>query len=93
MAKPTTVLVLSDPQPGQTRGDWLVKVGTGRGGKNISRHRRKDEAVKRGRREGRKRKKGAGAVLKVQNQRGHLHTEATYGGAKKKGGWLFGRFL
>lgn len=85
---PTEILVMSDPQPTQTRGDWLLKIGRGQGGKNVSRHRHKDEAIKAGRREGRKRK-DRGAVLKIQNQKGQWSTEATYGDVDDEGG-LFG---
>lgn len=89
MADPVEVIVKSDPSPTQTRGDWLVKVGAGRGGKNISRHRQKSEAVKRGRREGRKRKdRDGGAVLKVQDADGTIRTEARYGDVDHGG--LFG---
>lgn len=80
----TEILVESDPSTTQTKGDWIVKVGAGRGGKNISRHRQKSEAVKRARREGRKRK-DRGAILKVQKSSGQWNTEATYGDVDEDG--------
>lgn len=91
MAEFTEVFVKSDPSPTQTKGDWIVKVGAGRGGKIISRHRQKSEAMKRARREGRKRK-DRGAVLKVQTKDGRIHTEAKYGKAQDGSGGLFGIF-
>ena len=71
------IIVKIDPTAGQRRGDWLVKNGAGRGGRNISRHRKKSTAVSRGRREAKKRN----TTLKVQNARtGQIKTVASYGG-------------
>lgn len=72
------VLVKRDPLPGQVKGDWLVKVGKGRGGKNISRHRQKSAAMKQARQEGRKRKE-QGAKLWVEDRSGRATIKATYG--------------
>lgn len=85
---PVEVLVKSDPSTTQSKGDWIVKVGRGRGGTIVSRHRQKSKAIARGRREGRKRDDSEGAVLKVQNKRGRWKTEARYGGAQEEGGLL-----
>lgn len=88
---PVEIQVKSDPSTTQPKGDWVVKVGSGRGGSIVSRHRKKSAAVKRGRREGRKRKdQGDGAVLKVQNKSGRWKTEARYGKARQRSGGLLG---
>lgn len=87
MPDPVEVFVLNDPAPTQTKGDWIVKVGAGRGGKKISRHQQKTVAEKRARREGRKRKdQPGGAVLKIQDKGGRIHTESHYGDAQDRGG-------
>lgn len=91
MADPTEIIVKVDPKATQQQGDWTVKVGAGRGGTNVSSHRQKTAAVKRGRREGRSRRNQAGgAVLKVQDSNGRLHTEASYGDASGSGGGILG---
>lgn len=93
MADATEILVKSDPSTTQTRGDWVVQVGRGRGGRVISRHRLKSAAVRAGRREGRKRADNSGgAILKVQNREGQWSTESTYGNAEPRRRGLFGLF-
>lgn len=88
MAKPTEVQVKSDPSATQTKGDWIVKIGSGQGGKVHSRHRLKSAAIKEAREQGRVRKDNSGgAILRVQNKRGHWKTEAKYG--VDSGGWGF----
>lgn len=57
------VLVKIDAKAGQQVGDWVVALGSGR---TISRHRQKDTAIKRARREGRKRN----MQVRVQNLQG-----------------------
>lgn len=92
MADPVEILVKNDPKATQQKGDWTVKIGRGRGGKNVSSHRSKASAVQRGRREGRKRSDNSGgAILKVQNSRGRWRTEAKYGDAQQRRG-IFGLF-
>lgn len=89
MADPTEVHVTIDPKPTQQKGDWTVVVGRpgSRGSKHISSHREKDAAVKRARREGRKRADhSGGAVLKVHKRgRGRPRVEARYGAAQDRG--------
>lgn len=92
MADAVEVFVKPEAKAGQKTGDWIVKVGRGRGGKNISRHRQKEVAVRRGRTEGKNRKdRPGGALLKVQNTDGGIRTEASYGNASARRG-LFGLF-
>lgn len=80
MPSPTEVQVKSDPSPTQSKGDWIVKIGRGQGGSVHSRHRLKSAAIKEARQQGRKRKdQDGGAILRVQNQKGHWKTEAEYG--------------
>lgn len=50
-----TIYVEKDPTADGRRGDWIVKNGAGRGGRIISRHRTKGQAIKRARREADKR--------------------------------------
>lgn len=96
MADPVQILVKSDPSPTQSQGDWIVKIGAGRGGRIETRHRQKSVALQKARREGRKRAdKGAGAILKVQTKDGRWSTEARYGRARKRrvGGGFFSNLL
>lgn len=58
-----TIYVAIDARGGQRSGDWVVKNGAGRGGRIISRHRKKSTAKKRARKEARKRN----TDLRVQN--------------------------
>lgn len=93
MADPVEIFVEDDPKSTQTKGDWTVRVGKGRGGKIISSHRDKQAAIKRGRREGRKRAdRSGGAVLKVERAsgRGRPKVEARYGDAQESRSGLFG---
>lgn len=86
----TEILVESNPSTTQTKGDWIVRIGAGQGGKILSRHRQKSSAVSRARQAGRARK-DRGAILKVQNKRGQWKTEATYGDVDE-GGFFGGLF-
>lgn len=82
MAKFTEVIVEPDPQPTQPAGDWVVRIG--RGGKKVSHHRLKTSAVKRGRREGRKRsERGAKLIVKPKRGGGRGKIVARYGPARK----------
>lgn len=95
MATATEIIVKQDPAPTQQKGDWIVKVGAGQGGRIVSRHRQKTRALKRGRREGRKRKdQRGGAVLKEQvHTTGRIKTIASYGDVKERNRGILGRFL
>ena len=64
------VKVISNPKPGQRRGDWEVRKGRS----VVSTHRKKSTAVTKARSVAR----GAGATLVVQNQDGTLATKASY---------------
>jgi len=57
------IYVVNHRQPGQTQGDWAVKT---EGGRIISKHRLKKRAMKKARREARKRDCG----LRVQASNG-----------------------
>lgn len=92
MADPVEIFVLSRPSPTQSKGDWVVKVGAGRGGTIVSRHRKKSMALKRARREGRKRDGSPGSVLKVQSKDGRIRTESRYGKARSDSGRFLGLF-
>ena len=56
------VYVVNHPQPGQSAGDWLVRLH----GKFISTHRKKSNAIKRARAEAKKR----GYSVLIQNKDG-----------------------
>lgn len=61
--KPSKIIfVVCSPKPGQTQGDWLVRMH----GKYLSRHRNKDTAIDRARIEARKRN----YTVMIQNKNG-----------------------
>lgn len=65
-AKPSRVIyVVCRPRPGQSRGDWCVRMH----GKILSHHKLKNVAVKRARVEARKR---SGYSVMVQNMNGSM---------------------
>lgn len=91
------VIVKRDPKATQQKGDWTVKKGRGRGGTNISSHRLKSEAVKRGRSAARgsaEKGDGQGVTLWVQDKEGRPEVESEYNGGHEGGqrGGLFGIF-
>jgi len=86
------VFVKRDPSPTQSKGDWIVKVGRGRGGRNVSRHRQKSQAIQRARRAGRTRSE-QGATLYVQDASGQPKKEAEYGDGHGGSSGLFGGIL
>jgi hypothetical protein len=61
-----TIYVEIDAGAGQRSGDWIVKNGSGRGARIISRHRTKAAAKKKARSEAHKRDTG----LRIQNTDG-----------------------
>lgn len=73
MARATTIKVVATSAP----ADWKVQVGR----RTVSHHDLKSAAMKRARREGRKRSdQPGGAILKVQNRHGQwMGVEARYG--------------
>lgn len=58
----TVVYVVPEPEPSQTRGDWAVKAGN----RILSHHRLKSRAVKRARKEAKKRN----TYIRVQKSNG-----------------------
>ena len=67
------ILVEINKKSGQVTGDWIVRNGSG--GRIISRHRTKSAAVKRARREARKR----GTSFRVQDTQGRWSQGPGYG--------------
>lgn len=89
------VFVLRDPAPTQTRGDWIVKRGRGRGGSILHRKQEKKDAIRLARRAARvsaRKGNGQGVTLYVQNASGRRRKESEYNGGHGGGSGDFKLF-